>query len=90
MQNMVYGDAWNKTRVRSECMPAEQKKYSPVAELRNAKREATNAIEELLELLPADDVRCGMVKVLGEWMLTEIEVLPADLLVFEKPDDADY
>ena len=89
MQNMVYGDAWNKTRVRPECMPAESKKYSPVSEMRNAKREASNAIGELLELLPADDVRCGMAKVLGEWLLSEIEALPNDLLVFEKPD-ADY
>ena len=90
MQNMVYGDAWDKTRVRPECMPAEHKKYSPLAEMRNAKREATNAIEELLELLPADDVRCGMVRVLGKWMLTEIDVLPTDLLVQPEKPDADY
>ena len=89
MQNMVYGDAWNKTRIRPELIPAESKQYSPVAEMRNAKREASDAIEELLELLPANDVRCGMVRVLGEWLLTEIEGLPNDLLVFEKPD-ADY
>lgn len=84
MQSMVREDVWNKTRTRNELYPAERVKYNPVAEMRKAKNEALSAVEELLEMLPADDVKCGMVKVLGEWILKEIDILPDDLLV--QPD----
>ena len=51
--NMASGDCWNKNRVRHEfCV--DKPYYNPVREMRNAKTNASEALAELLEMLPAE------------------------------------
>ena len=66
--NQVHDNCWNKNIMREDLIQRKPPIPHAVRELMNAKTTAQDAISELLELLPQNDVRCGMVRVLGEWV----------------------
>ena len=69
----------NKNIIREDIMQRKTPVPHTIKEVTKAKTAADVAIFELLELLPKDDARCGMVHVLGEWLRSEIDLVPDDI-----------
>lgn len=74
---------WTPNRSQPE-RPIYQKSSFERREFRKTKGELMDALEDFLIMLPADNPTCGMAKVLGEWLLSEVEKVP-DYVVDTNP-----
>ncbi len=78
-KNMLSDKVWDREKMNIHIPYYERTNYK-TSEFQAAKDSAIDAIEELLIMLPANDAVCGMTKVLGDWLLSEIKALPEDLI----------
>lgn len=66
---------WMVNRTQSE-LPIYQKTSFERREFRKTKGELMDALEDFLIMLPANNPTCGIAKVLGEWLHSEVEKIP--------------
>lgn len=74
---------WTANRTHSD-LPIYQKTSFERREFRKTKGELMDVLEDFLIMLPADNPTCGIAKVLGEWLHSEVEKIP-DYVVDTNP-----